>query len=363
VLGALVVAPASADRIYRTSGATIEDCTIVDETLDEVSYKEGGRGKDLSVPSDEVLRVEYERVPPMIGEAIDFLEGDELASALGAYRDYVDGHLSGDKEEKRYKWAPAYAAFRVLEMEVMGGDPSAVIAAADRLLQNFPESRYVPRAYVAVADALHQAGKAEQAQAKLAEFERLILKKNLSQRWGLECRLAQALTSASLAGDARRERLLEIEKDASGDFPTVKNRAAVARGEAFLEEVGPRSNGKGVEALRQAREIFEKVAADPSSDDLTLAGAYAGLGECIFQSAASSKDAAEVTKSLLAFMRVVVVYKDQTRYVPKSMFYAGRCWNLLGGVEDDERANKLYGRVMRDYPETKWAQEARNFRK
>jgi TolA-binding protein len=62
-------------------------------------------------------------------------------------------------------------------------------------------------------------------------------------------------------------------------------------------------------------------------------------------------------------MRVTVLYKDQASYAPKAMFYAGRCFNLLGGEEDDERANKLYARVMRQYPGTVWADEARNFRK
>ena len=62
-------------------------------------------------------------------------------------------------------------------------------------------------------------------------------------------------------------------------------------------------------------------------------------------------------------MRVVVNYRDQTRYVPKAMFYAGRCFNILGGEGADDRANKPYARLGRDYPGSYWADQAKNFRK
>ena len=62
--------------------------------------------------------------------------------------------------------------------------------------------------------------------------------------------------------------------------------ASVARGESYVAEVGPGSNGS-VGTLSRAKELFEQVIDDPASDDATLAGAYAGLGACIFNSAAA----------------------------------------------------------------------------
>ena len=187
---AVLAVPVGADVIHRTSGAPIEDCAIVDETLTEVSYKEGGRGKSLSVPADEVLRIEYERVPQLVGEADEFLASGDVDSALDAFDEYLSEHLGG-REEKRYTWAPAYAAFRLLEIQNSVGDAAGIVSAAERLIDNFSESRYVPQAYVIMADALFLSDEGGRAQAKLGEFERLIVKKNLSQRWGLECRLAR----------------------------------------------------------------------------------------------------------------------------------------------------------------------------
>ena len=62
-------------------------------------------------------------------------------------------------------------------------------------------------------------------------------------------------------------------------------------------------------------------------------------------------------------MRVVVSYKNQLAYVPKAMFYAGRCFQLLADDEfADEKADKLYKKLIRTFDGTRWANEARAFR-
>jgi hypothetical protein len=62
-------------------------------------------------------------------------------------------------------------------------------------------------------------------------------------------------------------------------------------------------------------------------------------------------------------MRVVVVYKDQVRYVPKAMFWAGRVFDESTDEVDKEKAQKLYAKVAREYQGTKWGDEAKGFRK
>ncbi len=345
---------ASADRIYRTGGTPIEDCTVVEETVSQVVYRKGRKGSEQSIPSEEVIRIEYERVPTEIGEAESLLEEDDLESAVGLYSDYLEASL--EKPDKRFPWAPAYAASRLIGLFGMVGDLEGARAAADRLLENFPESRYVPSAFVAKADALYRLEKFDRAQTTLAEFEKLIVKRNLSKRWTLECRLAQILTDRSLVGEGRRGRLKALESDAGQDYPTVRTRASVARAEAFLAEASD-----SADALQRAREIFEDVAQDPSADEEALAAAFAGIGECVFTAAIG--DEAALRQALTAFMRVAVLYRDQVRYAPKAMFYAGRCFDQIGGEENKERAKKLYSRVVRDYPGSSWAEEAKNFRK
>ena len=62
-------------------------------------------------------------------------------------------------------------------------------------------------------------------------------------------------------------------------------------------------------------------------------------------------------------MRVVVLYKGESNYVGRSMVYAGRIYTLMETEEASENAKKLFGAVIRQFPGTKWAQEARGFAK
>ncbi|MEZ6020099.1 MAG: tetratricopeptide repeat protein [Planctomycetota bacterium] len=146
-------------------------------------------------------------------------------------------------------------------------------------------------------------------------------------------------------------------KAAGKEAPIVRNRAIVAIGESFVTERN----------IVEARKNFEKVIEDPKADALTLAAAYSGLGDCIFQVASkkleSGQDAkAELTEASLAFLRVVVLYPDQIQYRPRAMFYAGRSLQLMGDEENVTRAKTLYARLIRTFPDSKAAKEARGVR-
>ena len=70
-----------------------------------------------------------------------------------------------------------------------------------------------------------------------------------------------------------------------------------------------------------------------------------------------------LTEALLAYMRVAVSYKDQTRYVGKAMFYAGRAFDQFEDEGQKDRAQRMYREVIRQFPDSTWAVEARGFRK
>ena len=64
----------------------------------------------------------------------------------------------------------------------------------------------------------------------------------------------------------------------------------------------------------------------------------------------------EAQKSLL---RVVVVYRDQSRYVQSALFHAGRTFDLFGTDEQSAKARQLYARLISDYPSSPAAAEAK----
>ena len=360
-LAALALASsATADRIHLISGEPIEECTIVTETMSEVTYKESERGKSKTVPSANVLSVEFTSVPNDVQAADAAVKDQELGLAFDLFESYLTEHLEG-RPERRKLWAPAYVAHRLIELNVLVGERADAIKAADLLIDKFPDSRYLPNAYMTKARVQAEEGDGDGAKETLEKLERLIIKQDLPKRFGLECGLFKILVDAELVGEARRTELRVVETDAGGEYPTVRNRATVAIGESFLLEAS--QGDGGAKALGEARTHFEDVIKDPSADDETLAGAYTGLGDCLFQVAATSKDEGDIHEALMTNMRVVVLYRDEVRYAPKAMFYAGRCFNLKGGPEDIERANKLYNRIIRNHDGTKWAAEARSFRK
>ena len=342
----LASAPALADTIYRISDDPIEDCRIVEETLTSVIYKPS-RGADVGISSDSVLEIKYSRMPKGVDLAETTLRDGDIVGAVEVFEEYLEAQ--GEDGDRRYKWAPAYAAKRVVELRMTMGDLSGAARAADRLIQSFPDSRYLPSAYLSKANAQYWAQKDEQAQKTLKAFETLISEKNLSRRWDLECRLGLLLTDKSIKGEERRDKLGAIESDARGDFPTVRNRALVSIAESLLAS-------KDVEG---AETMFREIVADPKADPETVAGAYTGLADALYERGVSKGDKAAIHEALKFYMRVVVNHMDQTRYSAKAMFFAGRCFDY---EENRPEARKMYRAVIREFPSSSWAGQAENFK-
>ena len=148
---------------------------------------------------------------------------------------------------------------------------------------------------------------------------------------------------------------ITVGTTAGSEYPVVRNRARVAEGESYIE-----SNPKDFD---KARAVFEEIADDPTADDATLAGAYTGLGDCLFQQAAKKVNAEEdagdeLRGALLNYLRVVVVYENQTRYVSKAMFFAGTVFKLMDDEASRAAAYKMYQALKTRYPASEWAQKA-----
>jgi tetratricopeptide (TPR) repeat protein len=355
----LAATPSFADTIHTSDGKSISEVTIVSEGLDKVIYKDGR--SDQSIDTQSVISIVFTEKPRAMMQADGFLLDNDLDSAAIILNDYVDAVISGAERERR-KWAPANAAWRVVELRQALGDLPGVVAASTRLIENYGDTRYLPGAYLAKADAYYWNSDGKKAQATLKDFEAAITSRMMAERWRMECDLALILTNDELSATARRKSLDEVGDRAGARFATVKNRSLVAQGESFLQEVvvTPAKAAKNVPA---ALAVFQEVLKDPKADDATLAGAYVGMGDCLFQSAAKSLDKDELKKSALAYLRVAAVYPEQSRYVAKALFYGGRSLDLMGDDENKERAQVLYAEVYFSFPGSNWANEAKNFSK
>ncbi len=355
LVAVLLVPLASADTIHLKDGKTINDVKVTKDGIKQVTYKDGRR--DKPVKSENILRIEFEGKPKLVDRAETAVDDGQFLAAIADFETYVQGHFASGRKA-RPVWAPAYALNRLIELNSTIGDLEQVIFWADEMIAKAPDSRHLPGAYLAKATAQYLNKKGSKALKTLNALEAKVQTEGLSRRWTLEVELGQVVLDDSIKAKARRTKLAGIATSAGSLFPLVKSRALVAEAESLLT----------TKKYSEAESILQKIVNAGVADPATLAAANTGLGECLFQrgvaAAEGGAERADLLKhSLMSFMRVVVVYKNESRYVPKAMFYAGRVFDLAEDEISKERAQKLYRRVMRDYQGSHWADQANGFRK
>jgi tetratricopeptide (TPR) repeat protein len=340
-----LLAPAFADEIHLIDGKILAEVTVSAETLKVVEYKRDNKKEE--VPSEQVLRVVFSVKPPTVESGDSAAAEANFVGAADELQAYIDGVIG--KPQKRFPWAPAYAMYRLLEVNSLGGNPAGVVSAAKQLVEHEPDSRYAALAYLRMAKAYSDQGKGQEAQNALKNFEGVVQSKGLSSRWQLEIDLARILYDGSLDAATKRKRLESVSSAASGEHPTVMNRAEVAIGETLID----------AKDYAGALKVFEVIAANPRADNFTLAAAYTGLGESIFQIASATNEKGRLEEALLALLRVGVLYPNELHYAPKAIFFAGLVSDLIGSEESKARAQTLYRSLRREYRDSQWAEQAR----
>ena len=344
-----------ADTITKTDGKVLKDVNIVEEGLTQTTYKKGSNQQMIG--SEEVLSITYARKPRLVDEGDQAMVDDDPFGALQAFDLYADGQIT--KRDQRDKWAGPYAAWRSIQICQLLDDVNGVVERCNRLIEHFPDSRFVPPAFLARAEAQTRGkGGDAAAQKSLQELVGLVTAKGLSKRWELDANLGLVLTDASLSADAKRARLEQVANQAGTQFPTVANRAQVAIGETYVGQIDSAQEDKKLALAQDARKVFQRIVADQKAEPATLAAAYTGLGTAQFQESVLAKSPELAREAFLNFMRVIVLYKEQSRYVAQSMFYAMLC---LRGFEDEEsvaRSREMRFKLMQRYPESNWAKQA-----
>jgi len=347
----LTGAPRVADTITKTDGSVLADVKIESETLKEVTYREGRNAQ--TIPAAEVLSITFSETPTSVDEALAFLQEGDLGSAVGFLDTYVDAQIAKPNESKRFGWAPAYAASKALEIRMQVIDLRGAVSAAKRLIDHYPQSRYLPTAYLQKANAEAWMGQNDAALATLESMAELVSSQELSKRWDLECRLARIRVDKAKVGAGQRTELAAVGSEAGSAFPTVRGRARVAEGESYIAEAERTNDTSKAKDLRgKAQRVFEEIAQDASADAETLAGAYSGLGDCLFFAGAAADDKNVLKQAAMHYLRVVVNHQEQGQYVPKALFYGMRCFDLMG---ERQRRNDLRRELLALYPGTTWA--------
>ncbi|MEZ6014629.1 MAG: tetratricopeptide repeat protein [Planctomycetota bacterium] len=340
------------DKIYLTDGSVMKDVGIVNDGIQEVEYR-SGRSKS-TVPSERVLRIEYGAKPKTVDLADSDADQDEYIDAVAEMGNYLSE--TEKKPDKKFPWAAAYARYRLVELNGILGNIEGLGKAADELISKHPDSRYAPLAFVAKAQAMLDAGNAGGAKAAAEAFGRFVQDKGLIGRWPVEQRLWAALASGN-TGKKLQEALMGVSTDAA-EYPSVRNRAEVSIAESLY----------GGKDFAGAEKIFNAIVKEAKADARTMAAAWTGLGDCLYTKAGAAPDdqkVAQLRDSLKAYLRTVVVYPDESLYVAKAAFQAGRCYQEIARAGNDteatDRAKRLFSFVITNFPGSKWEREARDF--
>jgi len=357
---------AVADTIQLASGETITGVNITEETFKSVFYRKGGSAKD--VPTDQILAISYDQFPRLVQQAEDALAEGSVDDAIADFDTYVDGQLANPNE--KLVWAPAYAAFRSVELNRSLGRYARVIEVADRLLANYAQSRFAPATYLAKAEAQRYTGDSSGAKATLESLAALVKSAGLSERYALSAELALLEYDQTLDLATRLQRIAALIERSGSTFPTVRRRAEVLDGHAQISAATAASEAKdsaGVErALTAATTRFTAILAATDSEDDVRAGAHVGLGDVYYFRAAGTEDVAGLTAAAHEYLKVTVLYPSERVHLVRALYFAGRCFHTIGKKSgnqvDIDRAQRIFARLRNEFPGNPMAEDSRNYR-
>ncbi|QDU86302.1 hypothetical protein Pla163_34530 [Planctomycetes bacterium Pla163] len=358
----LLAGDATADTIRLASGETIDGIKIQEETLNIVAYSKGSTSRE--VPSDQVLSISYEEYPNLVKKAEEAAAEGDIFAAIESYDLYVEGQLANPNERK-FKWAPAYAANRAVELNRAVGNYAAVVDAANRLLGNYAESRFVPSTYLAKAEAQRYTDDAAGAKATLDALAALVKSEKLSERYAFDVELALLEIDKGLSLGDRMKRVERLITQAGSKYPTVRRRAELLAGQTNVDEAKAASDAADVEAaLVAAEKRFGTLLDSADSSDEVRAGSYVGLGDVYFFRA--NGEAEGLAKAGNEYLKVTVLYPGERRYLVRALYEGGRCFYELGRLNgsevDQARAQRIFARLGNEFPDSNLTEKAKKLR-
>ena len=139
---------AAADTIYLTGGEALSDVKVTAESFKLVEYKQDSKKK--TVKTEQVLRLEFSGKSSLVDQADTAAADGQIFDAIASLEEYVKNFIETGRRPT-FAWEPAYAMYRLIELNREVGDAEHLISAADQLISKRPDSYYVPLAFLAKA--------------------------------------------------------------------------------------------------------------------------------------------------------------------------------------------------------------------
>jgi len=323
--------------------------TIVEETLDGVSYRLAGVPTRQTLSRKEVRRVVHD--PAAI--PADLAEGASLVGKR-AFGEARAKFAAAAKDALAPAWSQAEAAFRLAESYATQGDATNGEKALAAFVQERPRSRFVPEAMRLRARLLVDLGRDDEAKAQHLAAAGIL---GATEDEALGAKFAAAWIDARAAlrsGDAKRAAAAaaafdELRQTAGGRAPLV-SRCVVA----IAACGGPTSGLADV--------------VDASDDPFVLAVGHVLVADELRKRAAGKADRAAVESAQERYLKSALLYGDAdgaSDFVAAAQFHAGETFLELapddpaGAAEAKARARREWEDLARRFPKSDWAKRAR----
>ncbi len=339
-----LAAPQSGDQIIRLDGTILNVDRVLSETYTEITYKRGSQEGKIS--AEQVQEVQHGLAARDLAEfkdAVDFMTDAEYAKAIAAFTSVL-----ADKDlqsEARFAWTRQHALFNMMRSYAATGNMDQVVAHADRLLKDVPDTFFYGQALLMKAQALQDRGNTAGAEAAFGQLQSDVKSKGLPELWNREAELG--LTTLAQGGaPADKQRKLEgLAEKNKEQYPSVANRARVEVGNAMV----------AAEQYADAKARFLAIVNGGQADRDTMAAAWSGLGDCAYNLGLREQDlkkaGAFFEDAALNYLRIAALYPEAFRFVPRALCHAGMSMVRMQKRED---ALAIAGKLRRNYPNSEW---------
>jgi tetratricopeptide (TPR) repeat protein len=349
---------AQADRILlHGAQSPINGVTVENEDFNEVTYKRPNVPDAQRIRSRDVSDIEREPGSEPYDAGREQRKQGDFANAVKSFQ------LALSKDGSK-AWVKEYAQYQIAESQFALGlsDPremQAALQSFEKLKAEFPKSRLLPAVELGIGQCLVELGRFRDAERHLTDLEG-----NARSRFGIQYELLAKKWNA---------KAFEREKrfgEAQTKYSSLYQAATKALGDADLKDFEKRristlaAEARNLEGtclilagqFDRAESFYRGLIreAEPKKDYETLAGAYNGLGESLF----NLKQPAE---ALQAFARTATIYFYADPETAKALYWMGICEeSKQPGAPGLAASRPYFDQVVKVFPATEWAAKAKS---
>ncbi|MEX0716756.1 MAG: tetratricopeptide repeat protein [Planctomycetaceae bacterium] len=324
--------PASAaDMVYRKSApraVLLGDLTLTRETVTVAP-----RGLNpVTVPVDDIARIEWEREPAAFKTARAAEASGKLAEALAQYEKELPNTSGNAAIDTQFLIARATAKLALV-------DPSRAndaIARLEAFRAAHPDNFRHFAALEHLGEVFLASGQFDKARAAFGELEK---SSSPALRMGALNAKARVLQKEGKNDEALAAFDAVIQQPAESPAElSRRHEAMLGRAKCLMAQA---KYGEAVTALDT---VIDDVAP---TDTRNQATAYVLMGDSL-RALDKEKDAR------LAYLHVDVLFQQERPQHAEALYHLARLWSALG---DQERANDAAARLSKEHPQSEWARK------